>query len=479
MGNRARFALLGPSVLALLALAGIAPGAVGAQERDARAEAYIVVLKDGAGDPATTSKRLAQRYGAAPTAVFRHALKGYAARLTEAEATALRADSAVRFVSKQRRYRHDPPRRHAQAPVSCRVTSLETEQCLPAWADRIEADRSSARSGDGGGTVTGVRVAVIDSGIQGTHPDLNVRGDTDCNSGSPVLPGTSLVAPDPHGTEAAGVIGAKDNGIGVVGVAPGAELWAVKAFPDDPDELGSDAAGLCAVDWIVSTRTDADPANDIHVANMSFTREDPEAPVADQDDEACGTLNNDVFHLAVCNAVRAGITVVAAAGNRNQDLARYGPAAYQEVVAATAMVDFDGRPGAEGRPDCQGLDFGLFGDADDQATLEFSNFARSARDREHTVAAPGVCMVTTSSDPAAPYTAVDGTSFASPVTAGTAALCIAHGPCGHSTPARNLRTIVDDAARHTRRHPGYGFDGDPNHPFPGRYYGPLVHAGRY
>lgn len=473
MRNRARFALMGPSVLALLALAGIAPGAVGAQERDARTEAYIVVLKDGAGDPAAASDRLARRYGAAPTAVFRHALKGYAARLTEAEAAGLRADSAVRFVSKQRGYRLAPPRQHT--PVGCRV-SLGAEQCLPEWADRVEADRSSARSGDGKGTVTGVRVAVIDSGIQGTHPDLDVRGGTDCLSGSPVLPGTSLIAPDPHGTEAGGIIGAKDNGIGVVGVAPGAALWAVKSFPDDPTQLGTDEAILCGIDWVTSTRTDGDPANDIHVANMSFTSEDV---VPDQDDEACGTLNGDAFHLAVCNAARAGVTLVAGAGNASHDLARHGPAAYQEVITATAMVDFDGKPGGEGRSDCQGVDFGPFGDVDDQATLEFSNFARSKRDLEHTVAAPGVCVVTTSSDPDHPYTAVDGTSFASPVVAGTAALCIAHGPCGRSTPARNLRTIVDDAARHTRRHPAYGFDGDPNHPIPGRHYGPLVHAGRY
>ncbi|MFB6523279.1 S8 family serine peptidase [Streptomyces sp. NPDC056401] len=476
MGNRARFALLGPSVLALLALAGIAPGAVGAQERDARAEAYIVVLKDGAGDPATTSKRLAQRYGAAPTAVFRHALKGYAARLTDAEATALRADSAVRFVSKQRRYRHDPPRRHT--PVHCGEALGGLGQCLPEWADRIEADRSSARSGDGRGTVTGVRVAVLDSGIQGTHPDLDVRGGTDCLSGSPEFPGTSLVAPDPHGTEVAGVIGAKDNDIGVVGVAPGVQLWSVKVAPDDISGIITDEAALCGLDWVTSTRTDGDPANDIHLVNMSFAGYS-DVPVPDQDDEACGTLNGDAIHLAVCNGVQAGITMVAAAGNENQDLARGGPAAYQEVITATAMVDFDGRPGAESGSDCQGVDFAFYGDQDDQATLEFSNFVRLPHDREHTVAAPGVCVATTSSDPAAPYTAVDGTSFASPVVAGTAALCIAHGPCGHSTPARNLRTIVDDAARHTRRHPGYGFDGDPNHPFPGRYYGPLVHAGRY
>lgn len=474
MRNRVRSALLGPSVLALLAaIAAAAPAASHAHGREERTEAYIVVLQDSAGDPAAATNRLARRYGATPTAVFRHALKGYAARLTDTEAAGLRADPDVQFVSKQHHYRLDHPRH--RTPVNCRVSTGEG-QCLPEWADRIEADRSSARSGDGKGTVTGLGVAVIDSGIQGTHPDLNVRGGVDCLGGSPVIPGTSLRAPDPHGTEIGGIIGAKDNGFGVVGVAPGMPLWAVKTFPDDPTELGSDEDILCGIDWVTSTRTDADPANDIHVANMSFTSE---PGVQEQDDEACGTLNADPVHVAVCNAVRAGITVVGAAGNSNNDFARHGPAAYQEVITATAMVDFDGKPGARGRPDCQGVDLGLFGDEDDQATLEFSNFARSKHDREHTVAAPGVCVFTTSSAPDAPYTAVDGTSFASPVVAGTTALCIAHGPCGRSTPARNLRTIVDDASRNSRRHPEYGFEGDPHDPFPGRYYGPLIHAGGY
>ncbi|MCB5164488.1 S8 family serine peptidase [Streptomyces bambusae] len=473
MRRRVRSALLGPSVLALLAAVAAAPTAAGVQGQRDPAEAYIVVLQDEAGDPAAVSNRHARRYGAAATAVFRHALKGYAVRLTETEAAGLRTEPGVRFVSKQRHYRLGPPR--SRTPAGCRAATGE-EQCLPEWADRVEADRSSARSGDGRGTVTGVGVAVIDSGIQGTHPDLDVRGGVDCLTGSPEIPGTSLNAPDPHGTEVGGVIGAKDNGFGVVGIAPGVPLWAVKAFPDDPTQLGTDEAVLCAIDWVTSTRTDTDPANDIHVANMSFTAE-PGAQ--EQDDEACGTRNADPLHLAVCHAVRAGVTLVGAAGNVGQDLARRGPAAYQEVITATAMADFDGRPGERGRSDCHGVDLGAFGEEDDQAALEFSNFARSARDRRHTVAAPGVCIFTTSSAPEAPYTAVDGTSFASPVIAGTTALCIAHGPCGRSTPARNLRTIVDDSARHSRHHTAYGYEGDPHTPFPGRYYGPLVHAGGY
>ncbi|MEX0171199.1 S8 family serine peptidase [Streptomyces sp. LMG1-1-1.1] len=480
-------------VLAVVGLAGAAvPSAAGAKDRAGERSAYVVVLKDGTGDPAAVSSRLTRRYGAVATAVFRHALRGYGARLTAAEAAELRGDPAVRFVSRQRSYRIVPPTRrvavagaHGAAPqvrpaaagaVACGEW-VGAGQCLPEWADRVEADGSSARSGDGHGSVAGVNVAVIDSGIDAGHADLNVRGGADCLSGSPVVPGASLVVGDPHGTEAAGVVAAKDDGAGIVGMAPGAPLWAVKVFPDDASGVGSDEALLCGLDWVVSTRTDGDPGNDIHVVNMSLSSE--EDGRADTDDGACGASDGDAFHMAICAAVRAGVTPVAAAGNDNVDLARRAPASYQEVLTATAMADFDGRPGAKAGPDCYGDDFGLFGAADDQAALEFSNFARSKGDRRHTVSAPGICVLTTSSDPAAPYAAVDGTSFASPVVAGVAVLCIAYGPCSKSAAADNVRSLADDARRHQRAHPGYGFDGDDDSPVPGRHYGPLVHAARY
>lgn len=464
------------SALALLALAGTAaPSVAGSAAETAVSRApYVVVLKDGAGDPGAVSSALSKRYGAAPTAVFRHAIRGYAARLTSAEATKLRSDPAVRFVSPQRAHRLPAPT--LREAIACR-TAAGPHQCLPEWADRIEADESSARSGDGQGSVTGVNVAVIDSGIDGAHPDLNVRGGVDCLSGSPVAPGTSLIPGDPHGTEAAGIVAAKDDATGIVGVAPGAPLWAVKVFPDDASGLASDEVLLCGLDWVVSTRSDADPDNDIHVANMSFGSDKDGRQ--DTDDEACGTVSGDALHMAICAAVRAGVTPVASAGNENVDLARHSPAAYQEVLAVTAMADFDGRPGARAEPDCYGTDFGFFGEADDQAALEFSNFARSRDDRRHTVSAPGVCVLTTSSDPEARYAAVDGTSFAAPAAAGVAVLCIAHGPCGRSTPADNVRVLAGDADHYQRRHPHYGFDGDDRTPITGRRYGPLIHAGSY
>ncbi|MER5894411.1 S8 family serine peptidase [Streptomyces sp. NPDC001876] len=435
---------------------------------------YVVVLKESVADPAAASAKHTNKYGGTRGAVFSHALKGYAATLTPKQAEALRGDPSVRFVSKERTYRlSQSSRRKPVKPVRCRELQGDG-QCLPDWANRINAERSSTRSGDGRGSVK-VNVAVVDSGIAGNEADLNVKGGADCLTGTPVIPGTSLNDPNGHGTEVAGVVGARDNNIGIVGVAPGVALWAVKPFPDDGG-LASDAAVLCAIDWVTSTRTDDDPHNDIAVANMSFGSEDTPQGI---DDGNCGTVNEDPVHVAVCNAVRAGVTLVASAGNDHFDLTRQGPGAYDEVITATAMDDFDGRPGGKAASDCYGTDYGFYGNADDQATLEFSNFARSPADRRHTVAAPGVCVETTDPHGISHHTFVDGTSFASPGVAGVTALCIAKGRCGTSTPGRNLRTIVDDATKYNRSHPRYGFLGDPLRPIKGRYYGPLVAADRY
>ena len=92
-------------------------------------------------------------------------------------------------------------------------------QTLPTGVDRIEGDRSSTRSGNGRGSVN-VNVAVIDSGIDVDHPDLNVVGGVDCASGK------GFDDPHGHGTAVASILAARDNGTHVVGVAPGARLWA-------------------------------------------------------------------------------------------------------------------------------------------------------------------------------------------------------------------------------------------------------------
>ncbi|MFA3842798.1 hypothetical protein [Streptomyces aureus] len=142
-------------------------------------------------------------------------------------------------------------------------------------------------------------------------------------------------------------------------------------------------------------------------------------------------------------------------------------------------MDFDGRPGGRAaQPVCYGTDLGDLGDADDEAVLGFSNFATSTADRRHAVAAPGDCMETTYLLPGF-FALVAGMSFSAPVVTGVTALCVCVGRCGTNSPARNLRTIVDDARRASEKRPRYGLFGDPLRPIPGRYYGHLVTADRY
>ena len=95
-------------------------------------------------------------------------------------------------------------------------------------------------------------VAVLDTGIDRGHPDLNVVGGYNCTSRLRDKWGDG----DGHGTHVAGTIGALDNSIGVVGVAPGARLWSVKV-------LNSRGKGLlswlvCGIDWVTSQRDQSD-----------------------------------------------------------------------------------------------------------------------------------------------------------------------------------------------------------------------------
>ncbi len=181
--------------------------------------------------------------------VYRHALKGYAAKLSPAAVTAIAADSSVAFISEDR----------TVAATSC---SPSLVQCLPFGIDRIDAEQSSAFSRR---PPLPVNVAVLDTGIDLSHPDLNVVGGYDCvrNQGN----GQDE---DGHGTHVAGTIGALNNSIGVVGVLPGARLWSVRVL--NHKGYGTDGRILCGIDFVTSTRTDADPNNDIAVANMSLAR---------------------------------------------------------------------------------------------------------------------------------------------------------------------------------------------------------------
>jgi len=402
---------------------------------------YIVVLKPGVSRAAEVQQ--ARALGGEVFMQYGHALNGYAARLPKMAVDQIERNPRVAFVTSDG---------EVSAAATCNPAA---GQCLPAGIDRIDADRSSTRSGDGRGNVN-VNVAVLDTGIDVSNRDLNVVGGKDCTAGK------GFGDPDGHGTHVAGTIAAIDNGIGVVGVAPGARLWSVRVL--NQNGFGAFSRILCGIDFVTSTRTNADPSDDILVANMSL-----KGPGFDDGD--CGNTKKDAVHLAICASVATGVTYIAAAGNSGVDFQDGIPAAYDEVLTVTAVTDFDGRPGGLSSQNCL-PDF----DFRDDTIAFFSDFATLSADQAHTVAAPGLCVLSTVPGG---YDLISGTSQAAPHVSGTVALCIASGSCAGLGPAQIVRKIIGDAATYNTANPNYGFVGDPLHPISGTYYGYLIRAGLY
>jgi len=304
--------------------------------------------------------------------VYKHALKGYAATVPDSRIDELRADDRVVSVSRDQK-----------------VTLAA--QTLPTGIDRVDGELSSTVSGNGSGSVN-VDVAVIDTGIDVDHPDLNVVGGVNCSTGRSYDDGNG------HGTHVAGTIAAKDDSNGVVGVAPGARLYAVRVLNNRGS--GSFSSIICGVDWVTAR------AGTIEVANMSLG-----GSGTDPSSSGCSTGN--AFHDAVCKSVAAGVTHVVAAGNSSADAKNFVPAAFDEVITISALADFDGEPGGLGAPTCRS-------DVDDT----FANFSNYGADVD--LIAPGVCIESTWKGGG--YNTISGTSMASPHAAGAAALYLSTRP---------------------------------------------------
>jgi len=406
------------AVAVLLTTASIAAAAPG----QPAARGYIVTLAADA-DLTTSLRGLSERLAFTPDRVYRTVLHGFAAQLTDRQRASLAADPRVRTIV-------------ADQPVAV------TAQSLPTGVDRIEADASSTLAGNGSGSISGPAVAIIDTGIDIDHPDLNVAGGVNCSSGRSFDDGHG------HGTHVAGTVGARDDANGVVGVAPGVPLYAVRVLNNAGS--GSWASVICGVDWVTANAS----SRNIKVANMSLG--------GSGDDGSC---TDGGLRQAICESTAAGVTYVVAAGNDNADLATFVPATYPEVLTVSAMADFNGQPGGGAAATCRS-------DVDDTAA-DFSNFATTAEDIDHTIAAPGVCIHSTWKRGG--YNTISGTSMASPHVAGAAALCLSAGACS-GTPAQVIDKLQADAAAQPA---GYGFEGDPHDPIGGRYYGYLVYAGGY
>jgi subtilisin family serine protease len=339
------------------------------------------VVLDSGTNAAAVSAEHARALGVVPGHVYSSALDGYAARMPAAVATRLADDPRVAYVQVDRK---------AQA----------TAQTTPTGVDRANAELSPTARIDGVDQRVDVDVAVIDTGVDLDHPDLNV------NRAKAKTCALALSADDDngHGTHVAGTIGAVDNGTGVVGVAPGARIWPVKVL--NAAGVGFTSDIVCGIDYVTAN------AASIEVANMSLGG-------GGSDDGNCGRTDGDAEHEAICASVAAGVTYVVAAGNDSADAANSAPAAYDEVITVSALSDFNGQPGGGAPSTCRA-------DVDD-TFADYSNYGADVD-----LIAPGTCINSTWMNGG--YNTISGTSMASPHVAGGAALFAAANPS--STPAQ-------------------------------------------
>lgn len=364
--------LLAAAVAMSLACAGVvlaqsAAPAPEPSEGDAIPGQYIVVLKDGVSSQA--SERVtgdqARRLGLEVRHTYRYALKGYAARIPADRLDDVRADPSVAFVEPDKVVR-------------------TTKQALPYGINRIDADTSSTKAGDGAGEVSNVNAYVIDTGVDRSHPDLNVVGhvnfaggkNRDCNG---------------HGTHVAGTVAARDNTSAVVGVVPGAPLTGVKVLGCNGS--GSTSGVIKGVDWV--TANAKKPA----IANMSL-----------------GGGTSNALDNAVKRSAESGVLYSLAAGNNGrsackQSPARAGAGTANGIITTAATDKSDREASFSNRGSCVDL------------------------------WAPGVNVLSTKINGGT--TTKSGTSMASPHAGGTGALYLSTNP--DTAPAKVEKQLKADS----------------------------------
>jgi subtilisin len=356
---------------------------------------YIVMLVPGASGDAVR-----RSHDVRSPKSYQAAFNGFAGEVPSGRLKALQNDPRVAAVIPDRTLQGNPGR----PGKPTKTTTKTSSETVPEGVRRIGASPTANL----GVTGAGVGVAVVDSGVDLRHTDLNVSDTCFDAFGGDCLDDSG------HGTHVSGSIAALRNGVGVVGAAPGATIYGVKVL--DAESGGNDSLLLAGIDWILTNASRVSPP--IRVANFSLGR-----PGAIDD--------NPALHASINALIDAGIVVVVAAGNdpgiSSNDRV---PAGYPEVITVASSTAVTGTNA------CAGSTAQI---AVDTMSL-FSSYAVKRGEAGVDITAPGErqenvgssCIVDgvglLSLYPGNSLAEMAGTSMAAPLVSAVAALLIERNP---------------------------------------------------